>query len=120
MSVLDQLVLCEVIENSLLCALKPKEEPFFSSTLDNLVVLSLIFCELALHLCNFFSFWGLSGYSGPLKNIPREKFNTTVIPKSYCSPWTEALGGIEEDQNALINQMVPHQLQPANYRSFNR
>lgn len=60
------------------------------------------------------------GYSGPLKNVPREKFNTTVIPKSYCSPWTEALGGIKEDQNALNIQMPPHQLQPANYRSFNR
>lgn len=59
----------------------------------------------------------IPGYSGPLKNVPREKFNTTVIPKSYCSPWTEALGGIEEDLNI---QMPPHQLQPANYRSFNR
>ncbi|XP_075889093.1 myozenin-2-like isoform X1 [Nelusetta ayraudi] len=57
------------------------------------------------------------GYSGPLKNVPCEKFNITVIPKSYCSPWTEALGGIEEDLNI---QMPPHQLQQANYRSFNR
>ncbi|KAI2657135.1 Myozenin-2 [Labeo rohita] len=36
------------------------------------------------------------GYSGPLREIPREKFNATVIPKSYCSPWREALGGSEE------------------------
>ncbi|XP_075889095.1 myozenin-2-like isoform X2 [Nelusetta ayraudi] len=59
----------------------------------------------------------IPGYSGPLKNVPCEKFNITVIPKSYCSPWTEALGGIEEDLNI---QMPPHQLQQANYRSFNR
>lgn len=61
-----------------------------------------------------------SGYSGPLKKVPHEKFNTTVIPKSYCSPWTEALGGNEELQNALNAQLPPHQLQPANYRCFNR
>ncbi|XP_051275561.1 myozenin-2 isoform X1 [Dicentrarchus labrax] len=62
------------------------------------------------------------GYSGPLKNIPHEKFNTTVIPKSYSSPWTEALGGNEELLNALNTQLpqLPQRLQPANYRCFNR
>ncbi|AWP12148.1 putative myozenin-2-like [Scophthalmus maximus] len=62
------------------------------------------------------------GYSGPLKEIPREKFNTTVIPKSYCSPWSEALGTNEELLNALNTHLpqLPQSLQPANYRSFNR
>ena len=63
-----------------------------------------------------------SGYSGPLKGIPHEKFNTTVIPKSYCSPWTEALGDSEELLNALNAQLpqIPLRLEPANYRCFNR
>ncbi|PWA23667.1 hypothetical protein CCH79_00006057 [Gambusia affinis] len=62
------------------------------------------------------------GYSGPLKEIPHEKFNTMVIPKSYCSPWREALGGSEELLNTLNTQLPqpPQRLQPANYRCFNR
>ncbi|XP_039976323.1 myozenin-2 [Xiphias gladius] len=62
------------------------------------------------------------GYSGPLKEIPHEKFNTTVIPKSYCSPWREALGNNEELLNALNAQLpqLPQRLRPANYRCFNR
>ncbi|KAM4586775.1 myozenin-2-like isoform 3-T3 [Fundulus diaphanus] len=59
------------------------------------------------------------GYSGPLKEIPHEKFNTTVIPKSYCSPWSAALGGNEELLNPLSAQLPqpPQRLQPANYRT---
>lgn len=62
------------------------------------------------------------GYSGPLKEIPHEKFNTTVIPKSYCSPWREALGGNEEQLNTASTQLplLPQDAPPANYRSFNR
>ncbi|XP_035017197.1 myozenin-2 [Hippoglossus stenolepis] len=62
------------------------------------------------------------GYTGPLKDIPHEKFNTTVIPKSYSSPWREALGTKEELLNALNTQLpqLPQGLQPANFRSFNR
>lgn len=62
------------------------------------------------------------GYSGPLKEIPREKFNTTVIPKSYTSPWSEALGDNVELLNALNTQLpqLPQRLQPPNYRCFNR
>lgn len=61
------------------------------------------------------------GYSGPLKEIPHERFNTTVIPKSYSSPWREALGTNEELLNAHISQLPqdPQGLQPA-YRCFNR
>ncbi|XP_035525104.1 myozenin-2-like isoform X2 [Morone saxatilis] len=66
--------------------------------------------------------FSIPGYSGPLKNIPHEKFNTTVIPKSYSSPWREALGGNEELLNVLNTQLpqLPQRLQPANYRCFNR
>ncbi|KAI4883477.1 hypothetical protein NFI96_024517, partial [Prochilodus magdalenae] len=61
------------------------------------------------------------GYSGPLKEIPREKFNITVIPKSYCSPWREALGDNEEILTSLHAQLPqPEKLQSANYRCFNR
>lgn len=62
------------------------------------------------------------GYSGPLKEIPREKFNTTVIPKSYSSPWREALASNEELLNSLNSQLpeVPQGQQAANYRCFNR
>lgn len=63
----------------------------------------------------------LTGYSGPLKEIPREKFNITVIPKSYCSPWREALRGNEELLTSMSPQLPePEKLQPANYRCFNR
>lgn len=61
----------------------------------------------------------IPGYSGPLKEIPHEKFNTTVIPKSYCSPWREALGASEELLNASSTQL-PQLPQPATYRCFNR
>ncbi|XP_017347580.1 myozenin-2 [Ictalurus punctatus] len=61
------------------------------------------------------------GYSGPLKEIPPEKFNFTVIPKSYCSPWEEQSDN--ETLLATINSQLPeppHKLGPANYRCFNR
>lgn len=66
--------------------------------------------------------FSIPGYSGPLKEIPREKFNTTVIPKSYCSPWMEALGDNEQLLNTLNTQLPqpPQRLQPSNYRCFNR
>lgn len=66
--------------------------------------------------------FSIPGYSGPLKEIPHEKFNTTVIPKSYCSPWRAALGDNEEVLNAINAQLpqLPQGLQPANYRCFNR
>ncbi|XP_039669901.1 myozenin-2-like isoform X4 [Perca fluviatilis] len=62
------------------------------------------------------------GYSGPLKEIPHEKFNTTIIPKSYSSPWSQALGDNTELLNALNTQLpqLPQRLQPSNYRCFNR
>ncbi|CAJ1058570.1 myozenin-2-like [Xyrichtys novacula] len=66
--------------------------------------------------------FSIPGYSGPLKDIPKEKFNTTVIPKSYSSPWTEALRGNEELLNSLNTQLpeLPQRFQPASFRCFNR
>ncbi|XP_068182289.1 myozenin-3 isoform X1 [Antennarius striatus] len=59
------------------------------------------------------------GYSGPLKIVPYERFNTTVIPKSYCSPWTDALGVNKEAQISInIQPLQLPQTQP--YRCFNR
>ncbi|KAG9346885.1 hypothetical protein JZ751_005812 [Albula glossodonta] len=31
------------------------------------------------------------GYGGPLKDVPPEKFNSTAVPKSYHSPWDQAI-----------------------------
>uniref|UniRef100_A0A3B4WKC8 Myozenin 3a n=1 Tax=Seriola lalandi dorsalis TaxID=1841481 RepID=A0A3B4WKC8_SERLL len=74
-----------------------------------------------LHPCSKEGLLFLLGYSGPLKGVPHEKFNTTVIPKSYCSPWSEALGNNEELLNILNTQLpeLPQTLQPASYRCFN-
>ncbi|XP_041917135.1 myozenin-2 [Alosa sapidissima] len=62
------------------------------------------------------------GYSGPLREIPTEKFNATVIPKSYCSPWREALGSTDNLVASLSSQLPepPQKLPPSNYRCFNR
>ncbi|XP_062856783.1 myozenin-2 [Trichomycterus rosablanca] len=63
----------------------------------------------------------IAGYSGPLKEIPREKFNSTVIPRSYCSPWREALGNNEDLLTSFNPQLPqPEKFQPVNYRCFNR
>nr|XP_061786384.1 myozenin-2-like isoform X2 [Nerophis lumbriciformis] len=66
--------------------------------------------------------FSMPGYSGPLKEIPREKFNTTVIPRLYCSPWREALGRNEDLLETLNAQLapLPQRYRPANYRCFNR
>ncbi|XP_068570755.1 myozenin-2-like isoform X3 [Cebidichthys violaceus] len=66
--------------------------------------------------------FSITGYSGPLKEIPHEKFNTTVIPKSYSSPWSQALGDNTELLEALSTQLpqLPQRQQPSNFRSFNR
>lgn len=62
-----------------------------------------------------------SGYSGPLKEIPHERFNATIIPKSYSSPWSRALGDDTELPGALnshLPQIPPTQQPPS--RCFNR
>ncbi|VTJ80327.1 Hypothetical predicted protein [Marmota monax] len=62
------------------------------------------------------------GYSGPLKEIPPERFNTTAVPKYYQSPWEQAIGSDPE----LLEALHPRFFQPEgkaqlqDYRSFNR
>uniref|UniRef100_A0A8C4SW57 Myozenin 3a n=1 Tax=Erpetoichthys calabaricus TaxID=27687 RepID=A0A8C4SW57_ERPCA len=58
------------------------------------------------------------GYSGPLKKIPHEKFNVTVIPKSYRSPWTK---NVEIVSSVTLQLPEPPQ-KPATFqfRCFNR
>uniref|UniRef100_W5MYL0 Myozenin 3a n=1 Tax=Lepisosteus oculatus TaxID=7918 RepID=W5MYL0_LEPOC len=61
------------------------------------------------------------GYAGPLKEIPHEKFNITVIPKSYHSPWQKARG--ENDLLVNLNVQLPEVPQmpgPSTFRCFNR
>ncbi|KAI5096798.1 myozenin-2, partial [Silurus meridionalis] len=61
------------------------------------------------------------GYSGPLKEIPPEKFNITIIPKSYCSPWEKQSDN--ETLLAVISSRLPeppYKPDSANYRCFNR
>ncbi|XP_057706162.1 myozenin-2 isoform X2 [Corythoichthys intestinalis] len=63
--------------------------------------------------------FSMPGYSGPLKEIPHEKFNKTVIP--YWSPWREALRHNEELLEALNTKLpLPQRHQVAHYRCFNR
>lgn len=62
------------------------------------------------------------GYSGPLKEIPPERFNTTAVPKYYQLPWEQAIGSDPE----LLEALHPKLFKPEgkaelpDYRSFNR
>lgn len=62
------------------------------------------------------------GYSGPLKEIPPEKFNITAIPRSYQSPWTEQLGYQTHRIDMMINELpeAPPNPKLQTYRCFNR
>ncbi|XP_074865847.1 myozenin-3 isoform X2 [Carettochelys insculpta] len=61
------------------------------------------------------------GYSGPLKEVPPEKFNFTAIPKGYCSPWQEFLSSEDYrlDSKSQLPELprIPRQVE---LRSFNR
>ncbi|KFQ02829.1 Myozenin-3, partial [Haliaeetus albicilla] len=58
------------------------------------------------------------GYSGPLKEVPPEKFNVTAIPKGYRSPWQELLG----DKDKAVHGENKPPVRPSlwDFRSFNR
>ncbi|KAK2542712.1 hypothetical protein Q9233_000188 [Columba guinea] len=58
------------------------------------------------------------GYSGPLKEVPPEKFNVTAIPKGYRSPWQELLG--DKDNTLHSKNQPPVRPSPWDFRSFNR
>lgn len=64
----------------------------------------------------------LLGYGGPLKDVPPEKFNTTAVPKSYQSPWEEAIihdPALAETLHAQMPVPEPRPEMP-DYKSFNR
>uniref|UniRef100_A0A8C2R1N7 Myozenin 2 n=1 Tax=Capra hircus TaxID=9925 RepID=A0A8C2R1N7_CAPHI len=48
------------------------------------------------------------GYSGPLKEIPPERFNTTAVPKYYQSPWEQAIS----NDKCLLDSIVPYYYHP--------
>lgn len=62
------------------------------------------------------------GYSAPLKEMPPEKFNVTVTPRGYCSPWRQALGetGGQPFTVDLPVSESPYKQYLTNYRCFNR
>ncbi|XP_074460427.1 myozenin-3 isoform X2 [Larus michahellis] len=57
------------------------------------------------------------GYSGPLKEVPPEKFNATAIPKGYRSPWQALLG--DKDNAVHGKNQPPVRPTPWDFRSFN-
>lgn len=62
------------------------------------------------------------GYGGPLKDIPPERFNSTAMPKSYHSPWEQAIINDPALADTLITQMPEPETQPdlPGFKSFNR
>ncbi|XP_007889689.1 myozenin-2 isoform X2 [Callorhinchus milii] len=62
------------------------------------------------------------GYTGPLKEIPPEKFNSTVVPKSYQTPWEEAIASDPELVSILQPRMleVTPKTELPEYKTFNR
>ncbi|XP_062850217.1 myozenin-2a [Trichomycterus rosablanca] len=62
------------------------------------------------------------GYGGPLKDVPAEKFNCTAVPKSYHSPWDQALSSDPSLAATLLLQMPEPEpkSQKTQYKSFNR
>ncbi|XP_062372382.1 myozenin-2-like [Sardina pilchardus] len=62
------------------------------------------------------------GYGGPLKDVPVERFNITSIPRSYHSPWQQALNSdpiLAETLLHLIPDPEPKPEAPS-FKSFNR
>ncbi|XP_026548950.1 myozenin-3-like, partial [Notechis scutatus] len=59
------------------------------------------------------------GYSGPLKEVPPEKFNRTAIPKGYQSPWGRFF--CNADQVDVENHLPePTKVNNLDLRNFNR
>uniref|UniRef100_A0A8C8ST80 Myozenin 3 n=1 Tax=Pelusios castaneus TaxID=367368 RepID=A0A8C8ST80_9SAUR len=61
------------------------------------------------------------GYSGPLQEVPPEKFNYTSIPKGYHSPWQEFLSSEDYQTDSKSNvSELPRKPNHFELRSFNR
>ncbi|KAL3046480.1 hypothetical protein OYC64_004471 [Pagothenia borchgrevinki] len=62
------------------------------------------------------------GYGGPLKDIPPEKFNSTSVPKSYHSPWQQAIisdPSLAQTMSLQLSEPEPRPELPG-FKSFNR
>uniref|UniRef100_A0A8C5UTZ7 Myozenin 2 n=1 Tax=Microcebus murinus TaxID=30608 RepID=A0A8C5UTZ7_MICMU len=61
-------------------------------------------------------------YSGPLKEIPPERFNTTAVPKYYQSPWEQAISSDPELSEVLSPKFFKPEgkAELPDYKSFNR
>lgn len=66
------------------------------------------------HLC--------AGYGGPLKDVPPERFNLTSIPRSYHSPWQQALSSDPDLSETLLPFMAESEpkAETPTFKSFNR
>lgn len=66
--------------------------------------------------------FSVPGYGGPLKDIPPERFNATALPKSYHSPWEQAIINDPVLADTLKLQMPDPEPRPEmpDYKSFNR
>ncbi|XP_060887436.1 myozenin-2-like [Labrus mixtus] len=62
------------------------------------------------------------GYGSPLKEIPPEKFNSTAVPKSYHSPWEQAIISDPALADTIVTCMPAPEPRPdlPGYKSFNR
>ncbi|XP_048826682.1 myozenin-2-like isoform X2 [Brienomyrus brachyistius] len=62
------------------------------------------------------------GYGGPLKDVPPERFNSTAVPKSYQSPWDQAVLSDPTLAGTLSSSyLAPEpQMEAPMYKSFNR
>ncbi|XP_070592837.1 myozenin-3 [Erythrolamprus reginae] len=61
------------------------------------------------------------GYSGPLKEVPPEKFNRTAIPKCYHSPWGKFFcNGDYQVENAENHFPESTKVNNLDLRDFNR
>lgn len=62
------------------------------------------------------------GYGGPMKDIPPEKFNSTAVPRSYHSPWEQAIISDPSLADTIVSCMPAPEPRPElpGYKSFNR
>ncbi|XP_023838190.1 myozenin-2 [Salvelinus sp. IW2-2015] len=63
------------------------------------------------------------GYGGPLKEMEPEKFNRTCLPKSYHSPWDQAIYHHDPSlADSLVTCLQEPEAKPEGpgYKSFNR
>ncbi|KAG8128520.1 hypothetical protein E2320_015353 [Naja naja] len=60
------------------------------------------------------------GYSGPLKEVPPEKFNRTAIPKGYQSPWGRFFCNADHQVDVENHLPEARNVNNLDLRNFNR